>query len=470
MKFPVKLLLLCSIIFFATPFLYGRALAVSDEATINLEVTGSCNSNGVCESALGESSASCSADCGCNNDGTCQTERGENDQNCILDCYSAPEDGVIGGGGGVFTPYIQNIFIENVTPNSASVSWRTTKPAFCYLFFGETTEYEKETTSETQFKIDHSVKLTSLTVSTVYHFKISCNDTAGFLAETGDYSFGTLSVLNNVSNLKISIGSTRLTLTWDNPSDLDFSKVRILRSTDFYPTEPNQGKIVYEGDGNLFIDTNLTNGVKYYYTIFTYNIAGNHSSSGAIVSGIPQAEPIMSPSTIISPSTPPAGWEMFFGEFNFFVEDEDIVWVGKTTIKTSAHKQLLVSIYDRQLPPRAKTIIFTLEKDNEAFSFILSSDEAKILHEAAIPPTLGAGNYSIIISIFDQANELIGETRGELRLGRATPVFQFRWYYELPIYIIVLLIAVILIIFGLEKERNIFDAIKRRKTDRNNKI
>lgn len=415
----------------------GVVFAVSDSADLNLQVTGTCNNNGVCDPGLQESILSCPAD-----------------------CSGSPGDGG-NNSGGLIILLIQRVSVEDITPGSANIFWQTTKPAYCNILFGRTREYENGTISETQFKISHYVKLTDLQNSTTYHFKINCKDTMDFSTETGDYSFSTLSILNNVSNLKISTGDTKLTLTWDNPSDSDFDKVRILRSTDFYPIDLDQGKIVYEGDNNSFIDTDLTNGIRYYYTIFVYNLAGDRSSSGAIVSGVPG---LVTPSA--SPPVPPFGWEMSFGEFNFFVEGEDIVWFGESTIKISAHKQLLVSIYDKQLPPETKTIIFTLEKDNKTSSFILGSDETKVLRQTAIPPTLGVGNYSITISIFNQENELTSEIKGELQLGRVEQVFQFRWYYELPIYIIVLLIVVILIIFGLKKERNIFDIIRRKRTEK----
>jgi len=462
-----SLKLVFAILLFLGSFLFFNVVgAASDSVDLNLQVTSFCNSNGICEPTLEESSLGCPADCGCNNNRLCELERMETKQNCPSDCSSNP-----GSGNDIFTLQIQNIFSKDITPNSATISWQTSKPAYCNLYFGATTEYENGTISETQFKIDHSAKLSDLQGSTIYHFKIGCTDTTGFLVGTGDYSFSTLSVLNNVSNLKISIGDTKLTLTWDNPLDSDFNKVRILRSTDFYPINPDQGGVVYEGDDTFFADTGLTNGIRYYYTVFAYNLVGDHSSSGAIVSGIPMAGPVIpSASPSVSPTAPPyvppVGWEMSFGEFNFFVEGEDIIWFGESTIKIPVHKQMLVSIYDRQLPPHTKTIVFSIEKDDEAFSFLLSQDKTKTLHEAAIPPTLGVGNYSITISIFNQENELISEIKGELRLGRVTPVFQFRWYYELPIYIIVLLIAVILIIFGLEKERDIF-AIIRRKNRKN---
>ena len=45
-----------------------------------------CNRNGACDAALGETVASCQADCGCNRDSVCQPPRGESPQSCATDC------------------------------------------------------------------------------------------------------------------------------------------------------------------------------------------------------------------------------------------------------------------------------------------------------------------------------------------------------------------------------------------------
>jgi len=454
MKFFAKLLLLCSVLIFGEIFFACKVFAVSDEASVNLEVTGFCNNNGTCEASLGESSFSCSVDCGCNDNGTCQAERGEDSGNCPADCFS------ILPGGGIPALYIRNISISDTTPHTTTISWQTTRPALCNLPLGLTSEYGKEIISGTQFVSAHSAKLIELEVSTVYHYRITCKDALDFSAGTSDQYFSTLSVLNNVSNLKISSGDRQLILKWDNPLDSDFKMVRIVRGVDFYPIYPEQAGVVYEGKNNFFVDSGLTNGTKYYYTVFAYNVVGDHSSSGAIVSGTPHAEPVVPPPPPIIPPVvtpppiiPPTTWEMSFGEFNFITEPVEIVWLGETVFKAPVDKQMIVSIYDKQLPPLSKTIIVTIENKDEAFSFLLSSDKAKTLHEATIPPALGSGDYSITISIFNQENELIDEVSGELRLRQSAPVFWFRWYYELPVYIITLLLMLALIIFILRKER-----------------
>ncbi len=68
-------------------------------------------------------------------------------------------------------------------------------------------------------------------------------------------------------------------LTWTNPADSDFSKVKILYKQGSYPTSSIDGTVAYEGSGNTVTVTGLTNDVEYYFRAFTYDTSGNINSS-----------------------------------------------------------------------------------------------------------------------------------------------------------------------------------------------
>ena len=91
----------------------------------------------------------------------------------------------------------------------------------------------------------------------------------------------------NVSNVQAIPADSRITLTWINPSDPDFSGVRILRKTSGYPQGINDGTLVYIGGGTSYEDLALTNGIVYYYRLFAFDTSENYAS-GVNASAMPQ--------------------------------------------------------------------------------------------------------------------------------------------------------------------------------------
>lgn len=53
--------------------------------------------------------------------------------------------------------------------------------------------------------------------------------------------------------------------------------VRLVRTDSFFPTDPLEGKVVYEGSGSHAADTGLVGGREYFYSIFLMDKKGNFS-------------------------------------------------------------------------------------------------------------------------------------------------------------------------------------------------
>ena len=83
--------------------------------------------------------------------------------------------------------------------------------------------------------------------------------------------------------------------------------IRYSTGDDQYPTTHNDGTFVCDREANLgssdsFTVTGLENGIKYNFSAFTYDEAGNYSET-AHVSATPTPDPT-------PPPTPPAGLEI----------------------------------------------------------------------------------------------------------------------------------------------------------------
>jgi len=77
----------------------------------------------------------------------------------------------------------------------------------------------------------------------------------------------------------------KVKITWKNPINDDFSGVLIKRSENGFPILAKQGDKVYKGTGKKIgkagwrkiVDNNVSKNKVYYYSIFTYDEAGNYS-------------------------------------------------------------------------------------------------------------------------------------------------------------------------------------------------
>jgi len=108
------------------------------------------------------------------------------------------------------------------------------------------------------------------------------------------------------TNLNISPGDGKLTLSWDPPRDTDFDHVTIRRlevqgSTCSYPSSPSEGAAVADVSKGTtsYVDTGLTNGKTYCYSLFAYDAHGNYSEPTQ-ANGTPRSEAQVTYATVSS--------------------------------------------------------------------------------------------------------------------------------------------------------------------------
>jgi len=85
-----------------------------------------------------------------------------------------------------------------------------------------------------------------------------------------------------IKNLSAIASSTEIILSWTNPSDSDFAGVLIRRSQESAPASISEGIQVMKEKATTFTDANLTSGLTYYYSLFTYDHSGNYSTAVSI--------------------------------------------------------------------------------------------------------------------------------------------------------------------------------------------
>jgi hypothetical protein len=80
--------------------------------------------------------------------------------------------------------------------------------------------------------------------------------------------------ITNLSTVRLK---QAIKLQWDNPGDIDFIGIRILKKTGSFSSSISDGSVISSGLVSTFIDTSCTTGTIYYYSLYSYDSAGNFS-------------------------------------------------------------------------------------------------------------------------------------------------------------------------------------------------
>ena len=72
-----------------------------------------------------------------------------------------------------------------------------------------------------------------------------------------------------------------ISLDWSNPTTSDYAMTLIRRRSDTFPSSPSEGTQSYYDNGNAYVDTNVINGVTYYYTAFAQNTLNEYVSAAS---------------------------------------------------------------------------------------------------------------------------------------------------------------------------------------------
>ena len=247
----------------------------------------------------------------------------------------------------------------------------------------------------------------------------------------------------NVSALGAEPKNKKIKLSWINPKDSDFAGVKINRSQNNYILSPNEGEVIYNGSGTFFIDTDLENGVAYFYTVFSYDEAGNYSS-GAIVFAVPQSSPdsktapeipavpgetapgitpeitLEIPPEIVPlipfPPQPPIipippfipEEKIELSDFSFQIKtDTGIIPLEISTqkpqeiggIKIIKDAPLAISIPADKFKKEVRTVTASITNNISSSSYLLKLNEKTRNFETVIPTPLQKGKYNLILNV-----------------------------------------------------------------------
>lgn len=332
-------------------------------------------------------------------------------------------------------PQISDVQVVDISFDSASIRWKTNENSSAHLYYGKTLSYEIGTLEDHlgNLTYSHKIDIENLQENTVYNFQIRSSDSAGNQSIKDGYNFKTLSQkisLENVSGLNAVAGDATVALSWENPPIADLDKIVISRSEIFYPKNSGEGTILYSGKEESFMDINLLNGKKYYYSVFSFDLKGN-ISSGAVVSVVPnkaespEKSPEAAPEKPVTPTEkpsesspekpevppppppeiPPEIEKITIDDY-IFLQDGVKINLKDGKIEVDPGREIIVSIDAKNIPEEVGSIMIILTRENEEYSYLMKKDESRGVYSASIKMA-SSGSFDLTIALLDRDNKII---------------------------------------------------------------
>lgn len=318
-------------------------------------------------------------------------------------------------------PHTQNeiTFLE-ILPQKDSVIFRydTQEYMRSVLKWGESSSYEIGSLAESAFTKHHEIKVEGLLPGTIYQYAIEGYDKYGVYTVVRTETFKTVEPDDifppaQVQNLKAVKDGDDILLTWNNPHDSDFTKVRILRNDRFYPVDTADGWFVYEGNDEEIRDVGAAKSAEVqFYTVFTYDMLGN-ISSGAVVK-VSTRDNYLATTTPDTIDPTQNSIALALTDVGFSQEGSNVV-NENGVVHVDGSKQLTISIPYERLPQHLKTIIVTLtdaQDPQKIFTFLLHVNTSKTAYTSILAPLGVSGRFPVRIAVFDFNTSQIGYTDG----------------------------------------------------------
>lgn len=350
--------------------------------------------------------------------------------------------------------------------NSALISWSTNEISLAKVSWGKNNDYADGEISKEQYSKLQSAEILNLLPETQYFFRIIAFDQAGndriytgkflTLAEPDTISPA------NVSQFVVKAAQDRMLISWKNPADSDFETVRIVRSDWFYPLDPFNGEVVFEGRDEFASDGTVFPGKTYYYAAFARDYAGNYSTGalgiGMIVwySEIPQNQ---YPDAPVVDINFPIAQEQVKNPANFndfaIVYNNDGSIVNSNNPQVPAGTDIKLVIPAGKLPEGTKALTLTVkDKDSGEGQVTYLFAFNKLTNEffVTVPALIVKQAYRLVITIFNGAQQILQTIVGSLEIIRnsANNIVinsSAESSRTAPIFAIIVLLALVLIFY-----------------------
>lgn len=310
-----------------------------------------------------------------------------------------------------------------IIPGETNAVVRFATPSYvrATLRWGQSEMYELGVQQEGSFLRTHEITITNLDPATRYYVELTGENQIGNSAVLRIDSFvtnpeGVFVTPPNVLDFRGRKEGNDIVLNWRNPDFARFEKVRVLRSGVFFPTDPVDGYVIYEGAGEYFRDKEAAvPGTTQYYTIFVYGTDGTVSSGAIVALSIPFTDTDVTapvPVGVVDESVP----QLNFADLHFYQNGERLVSTPYS-VELIASAPVTVFVPYQSVPEHLKTIVLTLThpiRTSTHFSVLLRVNGERSGYEATIASLIDPGVYPTVAQVFDYKTENILWAKGDM--------------------------------------------------------
>ena len=180
-------------------------------------------------------------------------------------------------------PVISAVAAGSITSSGATITWTTNVAANSQVDYGTTASYGQSTPLNATLLTSHSVSLSGLTASTLYHFRVRSSDASGNQATSSDFTFttappptsGSLTVAITAPAQGATVGGT-VTVTASASDSVTIIGVQ------YQLDGANIGPLLREAPYSLFWDTSLASNGSHALTAMAKDVASNSATSSAV--------------------------------------------------------------------------------------------------------------------------------------------------------------------------------------------
>ncbi len=327
-------------------------------------------------------------------------------------------------------PFISDVAVK-ATDNGATILWSTNELSLGKVSWGPSIDYGDGEISVEQYAKVHSAEISKLQSNLKYYFRILAFDQSGN-QRVYEGSFLTLVEPDtkgpqNVSNFIVKPAQDRMNLFWNNPLDSDFESVRVVRSERFYPLDPFNGVVIYEGSGQQASDLTVVPGKTYYYSAFAKDVTGNYSTGSLGVGMIlwySESKPQYPDAPVVDIKFPQAPGapsnSLSFEDFMISYNNGGTITNSNSPIPST---DIQITVPAEKLPEGTTSLILTI-KDSLAEEYTYLFNYNKLTKEffVDIPAVLVKQAYNLTISIFDRAARILQTVVGSLSVSKSSIV------------------------------------------------